>query len=85
MPEGIVLWSDISPFTVCRSSVGSNYARKRGLVCIVIGLIFLGAGVAVTVGFADFVYSLSLSLSPSLSLSLSLCVLRVLVGFMLLA
>ena len=34
-----------------RSSVGRNYARKRGIIFLVLGLIFLGAGIAVTVGF----------------------------------
>lgn len=36
----------------CRkvSSVGINYSRKRGIVCLAVGLLFLAAGIAVTVG-----------------------------------
>ncbi|XP_033754041.1 type 1 phosphatidylinositol 4,5-bisphosphate 4-phosphatase-like [Pecten maximus] len=36
----------------CRSvsSVGPEYARRRATICFVIGLVFLGAGVGVTVG-----------------------------------
>ncbi|ESO83068.1 hypothetical protein LOTGIDRAFT_133999 [Lottia gigantea] len=36
----------------CRnlSAVGTNYAKNRGHVCLILGLLFIGAGVGVTVG-----------------------------------
>ncbi|KAK7088998.1 type 1 phosphatidylinositol 4,5-bisphosphate 4-phosphatase-like [Littorina saxatilis] len=43
----------------CRkvSSVGVNYARKRGIICLVIGLMFLCAGIGVTVGTYEMAHT----------------------------
>ncbi|KAK7504554.1 hypothetical protein BaRGS_00004040 [Batillaria attramentaria] len=45
-----------SPSSRKVSSVGSNFARKRGMLCLVLGLIFLGLGIGVTVGTYEYAH-----------------------------